>query len=100
KDGIKYKTYNASTSLAEKENHSKKLNGLSSTYIKHIEGIESFVLYKGPVRNSIEKWEANIRSGYSYCGAKNIKELWQNAKFIRVSSLGVRENGVHDVIVQ
>lgn len=99
KDGIKYKTYNASTSLIEKTNHTKKLNGLLKSYIKHIEGIESLVPYKGPLKYSVEKWLANIRSGYSYCGAKNIIELWQKAKFIRVSSLGVRENGAHDVII-
>jgi IMP dehydrogenase len=100
KNGIKYKMYNASTSLTEKNNHSKKLNGLLKSYINHIEGVESLVPYKGFLKDSTEKWTANIRSGFSYCGAKNIKELWQNAKFIRVSSLGARENGAHDVIVQ
>jgi len=99
KDNIKYKTYNASTSLAEKRNHTKKLNGLLKTYINHIEGVESLVPYKGPLKDSIEKWVANVKSGYSYCGAKNINELWQKAKFIRVTPQGVRENGAHDVIL-
>lgn len=99
KNGIKYKTYNASTSLAEKKKHTKKLNGLLKTYINHIEGVESLVHYKGSLKDSVEKWIANIKSGYSYCGAKNIKDLWQKARFIKVSSLGVRENGAHDVIL-
>ena len=99
KNGIKYKTYNASTSPAEKNNHTKKLNGLSKSYRNHIEGVESFVPYKGPLNASVEKWIANIKSGYSYCGAKNINELWQKAKFIRVTPQGVRENGAHDVIL-
>lgn len=99
KNGIKYKAYNASTSSVEKNNHTKKLNGLSKSYTNHIEGVESLVPYKGPLDASVEKWIANIKSGYSYCGAKNIKELWQKAKFIKVSPLGIRENGAHDVIL-
>jgi len=99
KNGIKYKAYNASTSLTEKIKHTKALKCLPASYTKHIEGVESLVLYKGPLKNTIEKWLANIRSGYSYSGASNINELWQNSKFIRVSPLGARESGAHDVIL-
>lgn len=98
--GKKYKAYNASTSLTEKKNHEKHLKNLSENYSKHIEGVESFVLYKGPLKNSIELWTANIRSGLSYCNAKNIPELWKKAKFIRVSPIGLHENGAHNVIVR
>jgi IMP dehydrogenase len=99
-NGKKYKSYNGSASLAEKINHTKKLKGLSVFYTKHIEGIEGMVAYRGPLVNTIETMTANIRSGYSYCGAKNLTELWKKAKFIRVSPLGLRENGAHDVIVR
>ena len=99
KDGVKYKAYNASTSYAEKVKHLKNLNELSKNYTKHIEGVESLVKYKGPLSKSVEGWIANIRSGYSYAGAKNIHELWNNAKFIRVSPMGVKENGSHDVLL-
>lgn len=97
KNGIKYKEYNASTSFAEKTNHKKILDHLSNDYAIHIEGVESFVPYKGPVKDSVELWTANIRSGFSYCNARNIKELWQKAEFIRISPQGLRENGAHDV---
>lgn len=100
KNGKKYKTYNASTSLAEKQNHVKKLTFLSKNYTKHIEGVESLVPYKGPLRKTIELMVANIRSGYSYVGAQNIKQLWKNAEFIRVSPMGKLENGWHDVTIQ
>jgi len=100
KDGVKYKAYNASTCLTEKKMHSKVLGNLTKEYTQHIEGVESIVRYKGPVKASIENWVANIKSGFSYCGAKNIKELWKKAQFIRVSPLGIRENGAHDVIVR
>lgn len=99
RDEIKYKAYNASTSLTEKEKHTQKLDCLPKTYTKHIEGVESLVPYKGPLKDSIERWLANIRSGFSYAGAINIKELWKRAKFIRVTPNGVRESGAHDVIL-
>lgn len=99
-DGKWYKNYFASTSFKEKENHIKK-NGkeFSKNYTKQIEGVESIVSYKGSVKDIVEKMTANIRSGFSYSGAKNIKELWKNAKFVRITSQGLRESGVHDVIV-
>jgi IMP dehydrogenase len=99
KDGIKYKSYNASTSLAEKKKHIKNLKDLNKNYIKHIEGVESLVPYKGPVADIISGMEANIRSGLSYNGALNIEKLWQNAQFIRVTPQGIKENGAHDVVV-
>lgn len=99
KSGKKYKSYNASTSLTEKKNHTKKMNDLGKGYINHIEGIESFVPYKGPLLKTIERMEANLRAGFSYCGAKNINELWEKAKFIRITSQGLRESGAHDVIL-
>ena len=100
KDGLQYKSYNASTSLAEKKNHEKVLDHLAKDYTKHIEGVESFVPYKGPLKDSVDLWTANIRSGLSYCNAKNISELWKNAYFVRVSPMGFHENGAHNVIVR
>ena len=98
--GKKFKEYNASTSLKEKKNHVKSLKNTSKNYLKHIEGVKSLVPYKGPVAKIIEIMEANLKSGFSYCGAINIHDLWEKAKFIRITSQGIRESGVHDVIVQ
>jgi IMP dehydrogenase len=97
--GEEYKKYYASTSFEEKKEHLKN-NGkeLSKDYVKHIEGVESLVLYKGPVNKIVEKISSNIRSGFSYCGAKNINGLWKKAKFIRISEMGLRESGAHDII--
>lgn len=96
----KYKAYNASTSLVEKRNHVKTLKNTSKDYLSHIEGVKATVPYKGPVSKVISKMEANIKSGFSYCGAKDIKALWKNARFVRISQLGVRESGAHDVFVE
>lgn len=100
KEGKKFKAYNASTSLEEKKNHIKKLKNNGANYLRHIEGVKSLVPYKGPVSKVISRMEENIKSGFSYCGAKNIKELWKKARFIRVTPQGVRESGAHDVLVK
>lgn len=93
------KNYFASTSFEEKKEHLKN-NGeeLSKDYVKHIEGVASLVPYKGPAKKVIDRISSNIRSGFSYCGAKNINSLWKKAKFIRISEMGLRESGAHDVI--
>jgi IMP dehydrogenase len=40
-----------------------------------------------------------LRSGMGYCGAATIEELQQKAKFVRISSAGLRESHVHDVLI-
>ncbi len=95
----RFKQYNASTSIAEKKNHLKKLNNNDKDYLNHIEGVRSLVPYKGPVKKVLKKMEANIKSGFSYSGAKNINQLWKKARFIRITQMGARESGAHDVIV-
>jgi IMP dehydrogenase len=100
-NGIRYKEYSGSASFKEKKKHIKK-NSLDkeTNYTTHVEGVSSLVIYKGSVKEHIEKLLAGVRSGFSYCGAKDIKALWKNAQFIRVSQLGVRESGAHDVLVE
>lgn len=98
-NGKWFKSYNGSTSLAEKKNHLVK-NGeeFEKNYTKQVEGVEGYVPYKGPLNKVMEKYIANLRSGLSYSGAKNIPELWNKAKFVQITSMGMRESGAHDVI--
>ncbi|MBO0237327.1 IMP dehydrogenase, partial [Vibrio parahaemolyticus] len=39
-----------------------------------------------------------LRAGMGYVGCRNIRELQTNAKFVRITSAGLRESHVHDVI--
>ncbi len=101
KNGVLFKEYNGSTSKTEKlKQVSKDKKGKSDQYIIHVEGVEAMVHYKGPVRNIIEDLCAGIRSGLTYSGAKNIKELWKNAQLIQITNAGYRESQAHDVILQ
>lgn len=99
KNGVLYKQYNGSTSAMEKKRQIEKINGQSADFKLHVEGVEALVRYKGPVVDVLDSLCAGVRSGLSYCGAKNIPELWKRAKFIQITNAGMRESGAHDVIV-
>lgn len=63
------------------------------------EGIEGKVPYRGPLSNVVYQLLGGLRSGMGYVGAATIEELRQKAKFVRISSAGLRESHVHDVII-
>jgi IMP dehydrogenase len=63
------------------------------------EGIEGRVPYKGPLRESIYQLVGGLRSSMGYLGCATIAELHAKAKFVKISSAGLRESHVHDVII-
>jgi IMP dehydrogenase len=63
------------------------------------EGIEGRVPYKGPVGMVLFQLVGGLRSGMGYVGCRSIAELRSKAKFVRISSSGLRESHVHDVII-
>src|ERR1700683_4920735 len=63
------------------------------------EGIEGQVPYKGPLAGVVDQLVGGLRSGMGYCGAANLTELQERSKFIRISSAGLLESHVHDVII-
>jgi len=63
------------------------------------EGIEGRVPYKGPLADLSYQLVGGLRAGMGYCGCHNISELQKNARFLRVTSAGLRESHVHDVII-
>ena len=63
------------------------------------EGIEGQVPYKGPLSALVDQLVGGLRSGMGYCGAESLKDLQEKSQFIRISSAGLRESHVHDVII-
>ena len=63
------------------------------------EGIEARVPYKGPLADLVYQLVGGLRAGMGYCGCGSIRELQQNARFLRISAAGLRESHVHDVII-
>jgi IMP dehydrogenase len=63
------------------------------------EGIEGMVPYKGPLSAMVQQLVGGLRAGMGYCGTPSIKELAARARFVRISSAGLKESHVHDVII-
>jgi IMP dehydrogenase len=63
------------------------------------EGIEGRVPSKGPLSDWVYQLVGGLRAGMGYCGAASIRELQEKARFLRVTSAGLRESHVHDVII-
>jgi IMP dehydrogenase len=63
------------------------------------EGIEGRVPYKGPLSNLIDQLIGGLRAGMGYLGADCIETLQRTARFVRISSAGLRESHAHDVII-
>jgi len=63
------------------------------------EGIEGRVPYKGPLSELVYQLVGGLRAGMGYCGCKTIHDLQEHASFLRVTSAGLRESHVHDVII-
>jgi IMP dehydrogenase len=63
------------------------------------EGIEGRVPYKGLLEELVAQLVGGLRSGMGYCGSANIQELRERGRFVRITSAGLRESHVHDVII-
>ncbi len=62
------------------------------------EGVEGRIPYKGPLSETVYQLIGGLRAGMGYCGARNIEELKQ-AKFVKISSAGLRESHPHDIYI-
>lgn len=98
-EGRRYKEYRAMGSLGAMP------RGSADRYFQEAqkkfvpEGVEGRVPYRGFVKEVIFQLIGGLKSGMGYCGAKNIKELQRKARFIKVSSAGLRESHPHDITI-
>ena len=63
------------------------------------EGIEGRVPFKGPLSQSVFQMVGGLRAGMGYCGVRTIEELRTLARFVRISTAGLRESHPHDVTI-
>ena len=63
------------------------------------EGIEGRVPFKGPLSQSVFQMVGGLRAGMGYCGVRTIEELRTRARFVRISTAGLRESHPHDVTI-
>jgi len=100
--GRNFKTYRGMGSIGamkkgSSDRYSQEGTVADSKYIP--EGIEGRVAYKGTVAEMVTQLVGGLRSGMGYTGCKSIGELQTKAKFVRITSAGLRESHVHDVII-
>ena len=63
------------------------------------EGIEGRVPYRGSLSSNVYQLIGGIRSGMGYVGCRTISELHEKAKFVRITSSGLKESHVHNIII-
>ena len=101
-EGRKFKTYRGMGSIEAMEDGSKDryFQDAEDDLKKLVpEGIVGRVPYKGSVAEIIYQMVGGLKAGMGYCGAASIENL-QQAKFVKITSAGVRESHPHDVTIQ
>jgi IMP dehydrogenase len=100
-EGRKFKTYRGMGSIEAMQKGSKdRYFQDAEDDIKKLvpEGIVGRVAYKGTLSEVILQMVGGLRAGMGYCGAAKV-DMLQKARFIRVTSAGVRESHPHDVTI-
>ncbi|MCW8806408.1 MAG: IMP dehydrogenase, partial [Ignavibacteriaceae bacterium] len=101
-EGRSFKSYRGMGSLGAMREGSKDryFQDVEDDIAKLVpEGVEGRVPYKGPLENTIYQLVGGLRAAMGYCGAKNINELRKNARFVKITSAGLKESHPHDVII-
>lgn len=63
------------------------------------EGIEGRVPYKGELKPFLHQLSTGLRKGLFYCGCKNLEELREYRKFVKISPAGLQESHAHDIMI-
>jgi len=63
------------------------------------EGIEGMVPSRGPLADNVYQLVGGLRSGMGYTGCATLQELRERAKFVQITSSGLKESHVHDVVI-
>ncbi len=100
--GRNFKTYRGMGSIGamkkgSSDRYSQEGTLAESKYVP--EGIEGRVAYKGSVAEMVTQLVGGLRAGMGYTGCRDIGQLQNNARFVRMTSAGLRESHVHDVII-
>ena len=100
--GRTFKVYRGMGSMGAMEQGSKDRYGQADVKEANKlvpEGIEGRVPARGSMSANLYQLTGGVRSGMGYLGAKTLPELRTKAQFVKVTSSGLREAHVHDVII-
>jgi IMP dehydrogenase len=104
RQGRSFKSYRGMGSIGamkegSRDRYFQEFDGHTDTGKLVPEGIEGMVPYKGPLSAMVQQLVGGLRAGMGYCGTASIKELQARSRFVRISSAGLKESHVHDVII-
>ncbi len=99
--GRSYKVYRGMGSLGAMRKGSRDRYGQAGTADEKLvpEGIEGRVPHRGSLAQILYQLIGGLRSGMGYTGCKSVMELRTKSRFVRITSQGLRESHVHDVII-
>lgn len=99
--GRQYKTYRGMGSIGAMAQGSTDRYFQEGTATDKLvpEGIEGRVPYVGSIKSVIHQLVGGLRSSMGYVGAANVSEYQEKAEFVEITSAGLKESHVHDVII-
>jgi len=100
--GRTYKTYRGMGSIGAMERGSKDryFQAHEQEKAKLVpEGVEGRVPSKGPLAASVHQLVGGLKAGMGYTGSEDLKALRARARFVKISTAGLRESHVHDVVI-
>lgn len=98
-EGRRYKEYRGMGSAGAMDAGSKD-RYFQENVKKYVpEGVEGRVHYRGPLGDVVYQLVGGLKSGMGYVGAKNIEELQEKARFIKITSASLIESHPHDIFI-
>ncbi len=97
--GRTYKTYRGMGSIGAMQEGSDRYEASTGAGKLVPEGIEGRVPHKGLLGDLVHQLVGGLRAGMGYCGCKDIEQMRTATRFVQISSAGLREAHVHDVLI-
>lgn len=97
--GRTWKEYRGMGSLKAMRKGSGDRYGQNSSGKLVAEGVEARVPYRGPLADTVFQLLGGLRSGMGYVGAENLQYLRERARFVRITSGGLKESHAHDITI-
>ena len=99
--GRQYKSYRGMGSIGAMQKGSTDRYFQEGTAADKLvpEGIEGRVPFRGSIAGIVHQMMGGLSASMGYCGSKDIATFWEKAEFVEITSAGLKESHVHDVII-
>jgi IMP dehydrogenase len=98
-EGRRYKEYRGMGSMGAMDSGSKDRYFQDDTKKYVPEGVEGRVHYKGKLGDVVYQLIGGLKSGMGYVGARDIAELQEKARMIKITAASLVENHPHDIMI-